>query len=216
MNWEVIPEVFFDVVARVVPGSVLLLAALLVSEGPAEGGRELIKYLSGATFGTGLVFVLFAYFIALILKQIWDLIELRLQKKKGTNDPDPLYKIYCDIKAKDQPGRVELPDTRIVISCISRSLPDEGLRLLKIQAEKNLCEVMLAGLPVLLLFGVWQLAREPRLGLAWLLFALVVCVASFFSWRAGLETLFRHDLCALWRLLEVAGKDFVITPVKEG
>ncbi len=217
MKWEVIPEIFFDLVARVLPGSLVLLAALLLSEGPAEGGRNLVTYTSDATFASGLVFALLAYFTALILKQVWDVVEPRVKKKsKGTPDGNPLYKIYCDIKAKDQPARVELPDIRIVLSCIRHSLPDEGLRLLKIQAEKNFCEVMLAGFPALLLLGSWQLFREPNLGQAWLLLTLLVSGLSFHSWRAGLEDIFRHDLCALWRLLEIAGKDFVINPKKEG
>lgn len=215
MNWQVIPEIFFDLIARVVPGSFLLLMALLVSQGPEKGVRELVRYTSSSSAGAVLAFALVAYFTAVVLKQAWCFFESRVKRKnsEGNTGQDQVYKTYCAVRAKDQLARAEyLPDSRIILSCILRSLPEEGLRLLKIQAEKNLCEVILPGLVVLLVLNSWLLFSVPSesFGRVWLLFMIVVSGLSFFMWRADLEGLFQRDFCALWRLLEVAGKDFVL------
>jgi len=221
MNWEVIPEIFFDLVARVVPGSLLLLTAFLVSQGPEKGLPDLVRYASSAGFGSVLAFALVAYFIAVVLKQAWCFLGSRVRRtsSKGSSSEERIYQVYSAVRVKDQVSRANhLPDRRIMFSCIRHSLPEEGLRLLKIQAEKNLCEVVLPGLAVLLLFDSWLLFNVPyeSFGRTWLLIVMVVSWLSFFSWKADLEELYQRDLCALWRLLEVAKKDFVLNAEEEG
>jgi hypothetical protein len=217
MSWAVVPEIFFDLLARVVPGSAILLAALVVILGPEEGVEALVEHAAGASLGSISAFVLAAYLTAVVLKQVWELFESRFGRRAEGSNRDKIYEIYCGVRGKDQLARADyLPDDRIILSCIRRSLPDDGLRLLKIQAEKNLCETLLPGLASLLLLDLWFLFFSgASFGRAWLLLLIAVSWLSFFRWRESLEILFRHDLCALWRLLEVAGRDFVLAAEKE-
>jgi hypothetical protein len=213
MSWEVVPEIFFDLVARVVPGSLLLLMALLVAQGPKAGVRELGEYVSAAGVNSVLAFTLAAYFTAVVLKQVWRFLAARVTKKRKRSDKnaeqDDLYRVYSAVRVKSPVARAEeLPESRIVLACIRRSLPEEGLRLLKIQAEKDLCEVLLPGLIALSLLDGWFLFsdRVETVGRTCLLLFNLFSWLCCFSWRKDLERLFEQDLCALWRLLEVAGK----------
>ena len=58
MNWGLIPEVFFDVIARLVPGSLFLVGALAVHFGPKRFAEGLPSALPSANLAALLLFYL--------------------------------------------------------------------------------------------------------------------------------------------------------------
>lgn len=79
------------------------------------------------------------------------------------------------------------------------------MRLLKLQAEKNICEVLIPGFGILLLADVWLIAARSsselteRISLGVL---LVIFGLACWSWRKTLERLFLEGLSSLERLVE--------------
>src|SRR6185369_3281235 len=123
MNWDLIPEVFFDLIARVLPGSLFLIGGLAVQLGPEELVRVSGQALPSANAASLLLFVLLAYFVGILLKGIWEFLAARVTPRVAADRTD------------DRP----LSDD---ILTIREQIPSGASRLLKLQAEKNMCEVL--------------------------------------------------------------------------
>ena len=95
-------------------------------------------------------------------------------------------------------------------------MPAEASWLLKLQAEKNICEVLVPGLGILFLGNFWLIAANPsgdlteRIALE--LVFLVSGVACW-SWRKSLEHLFVEGLAFLQRLSEEPQSEQRVRPV---
>ncbi len=183
MNWSLVPEVFFDLIARVVPGSLFLVGAFAVHLGPPRFARVLAETLPSANLAFLLLFGLLAYFVAIVLKEVWDLGLAIARRRVG------------DSHSRSDP-----------FLSIRQRIPSEASRLLKLQAEKNMCEVLVPGLAILLLGNVWKIAAAPsgdlreRIGLAAI---LLVSGLACWRWRQSLERLYR---CGL-NILENMGEE---------
>jgi hypothetical protein len=46
MNWGVIPAIFFALIGRIVPGSLLMVLAVLIARGYREGIEDILKQAS--------------------------------------------------------------------------------------------------------------------------------------------------------------------------
>lgn len=183
MNWGLVPEVFFDLIARLLPGSLFLVGALAVHLGPQGFVEVVVEELPSAGLATILLFGLLGYFAAIVLKELW---ELGGAAGRGA--------------ATEAGAHDALPGIR------SR-MPTEAARLLKIQAEKNVCEVMIPGGILLLVGDIWTILAHPsplpegRVALGGV---LLISLVAFWRWRASLERLYGRGLTALERLAEDA------------
>jgi hypothetical protein len=185
MNWDFIPEAFFDFIARLLPGSLFLVGAFAVYVGPQTFAEALASPSSSANFGSLPLFALFAYFAAIVLKEIWEFgawIGARFVSRKA--------------------GRVGPSDDFLRIR--SR-MPAEVTWLLKLQAEKNICEVLVPGLGILFLGNLWLIAPLPwgdsteRIALG---LVLLISTAAFWRWRKSLERFYCEGLAIVKLLSE--------------
>ena len=180
MSWDLIPEIFFDLIARVVPGSLVLLCTGLVYVGPERACELLVSTVPAANLASVLLFGVVAYFAAIILSQLWDASAAVWLKKANARG----------VKPED-------------LSEIRRQMPTEAARLLKLQAEKNFCEVIIPGFSILLVVEVWFLFTRPDMPLGEhvpLLIGLAVVIALCLRWRAFLESLYLEGVTTLSRL----------------
>jgi len=181
MNWGLIPEVFFDVIARLVPGSLFLVGAFAVHFGPKTFAKALASALPSANFASLLLFGLLAYFVAIVLKEIWEFGARTVRGTAGGGGPSAPF---LDIR---------------------RRMPAEASWLLKLQAEKNICEVLVPGLGILFLGNLWLIAAPPsgdlteRIALG---LVLLISGVACWRWRKSLERLFVEGLEVLQRLSE--------------
>jgi len=176
MNWGLIPEIFFDVIGRVIPGCLLIMAAILVGLGPSRSLELILTTSSAMTISSLLLLVLCSYFVAVVMKQVWEAIRaLKTSKEQVTTEID------------------------IILHNIGRSLPAEAAKLLKIQAEKNFCEVLIAGLGVLLPIQLWLLWSGSMA--YWLFWAIVLSILACWRWRGDLEELHQKSVERLRPLL---------------
>ena len=180
MNWGLVPEIFFDVIGRVMPGCLLIVAAMSVGLGPRRASELILPSALGIGASALLLLALASYFVSVTLKQVWEWIgAMRKQKASG--------------------------DFSVILHTIGRSQPAEAARLVKIQAEKNFCEVMIAGLGVLVPIDLWFLwagseaVTRERL---WLLGAMLLSILTSWRWRLRLETLYRSSIETLKSVAE--------------
>jgi hypothetical protein len=183
MSWGLVPEIFFDLIARVVAGSLVLLCSGLVYFGPERSYELLVSTVPSANLASLLLFAVVAYFVAIILSQVWDASVSVLPKKAHADgaNPDDIFVVRA-------------------------RAPDEAARLLKIQAEKNLCQVVVSGFGILLVVEVWLLltgTEKPVIGerIA-VLVGMAVTIALCWRWRASLDSLYNEGLATLRRLVE--------------
>jgi hypothetical protein len=182
MDWSLIPEVFFDLIARVVPGSLFLVGAFAVHLGPTGFAGVVVEKLPDTNLAFLLLFGLLAYFVAIVLKEVWDLGPAIARRRVG------------DDRLRSDP-----------FLSIRKRIPAEALRLLKLQAEKNMCEVLVPGLAVLLYCDAWKIAAGPSGDLRERIALATVIIVSGFAcwrWRQSLERLYRCGLMTLENLIE--------------
>jgi hypothetical protein len=187
MNWDLIPEIFFDVIGRGVPGALFLVGTFAVHFGPTRFAQEVAEILPSANLAFLLLFWLLAYFVAIVLKEVWDLgnaiiTRSRVEKFEGDHPrPNPFFSIRM-------------------------RFPKESSWLLKLQAEKNLCEVLIPGLTLLFFSNACRIAAETSgyLGER-TAFATILLMSGFacWQWRKSLEVLYLHNL----EILENLGKE---------
>jgi hypothetical protein len=188
VNWGVIPEVFFDIIGRIVPGTLLILAAIAVSLGPGSAIARVADTPRSLGVATLLILAILAYFTAIVTKQIWDWV----------------YGLLLVIRRGKQSAEQTLVDDVFVTIYEARSeLPAEGYRLLKIQAEKNLCEVMITGLILLLPLNLWLLwlGPDPDNGRLVLAAAMLLSILACWSWRRTLDAIYQECLRELRDIL---------------
>jgi hypothetical protein len=151
-------------------------------------------------------------------------VRLRAQQRSRTD----LLTVYSSVRGRwgvEKPLGADpllgicLPQSGVILSTIRRVLPVEGYRLLKIQAEKGLCEALIPGLLLLLILDGWLLLAtswRPKGGLllmaswldrGWLLLGLFVALGALLAWRRALEAVYLNSLCVLWHLLETTPGD---------
>ena len=185
MSWGLIPEIFFDLIARVVAGSLVLIGSGLVYFGPEAFSELLVSTVPSANLASLLLFGVVAYFVAIVLSQVWDVSVSVLPRKARADgaNPDDIFVVRA-------------------------RLPDEAARLLKLQAEKNLCEGVVSGFSILLVVGVWLLrTRAEKLVIGEhiaLLVGMAVTIVLCWRWRASLDSLYNEGLATLRRLVETS------------
>ena len=206
MDWNVIPEIFYDIIARVIPGSVLVLAATMIYLGPSKVIKSLLSDSTEIDAWQILLFLLLAYLAAVVTEQGWNIVgdeekreRKRREKKKSEEEAVPSKPIEVE-KAQDAPFNKERAFFRI-----RKDLPQEASRLLKIQAEKKLGEVLIVGFsalwPVDLLFCIF--GSPPYRGeRAFLLIAIALPIFSCWKWRMCLEKQYSDTLRMLQGILD--------------
>lgn len=98
-NVNVIPQVFYDIIARIVPGMILIGSGVIVHLGPDEAIVEIEKFIGSKdtintiSFSFGAALILSSYFLSLVImgfrhfaKRHWD--KLFKKDNKDSNSAD--------------------------------------------------------------------------------------------------------------------------------
>lgn len=75
MNFSFVPQVFYDLIARLVPGSILVCSSILVFKGPEKCFTYYHKLLEGGWTPSFFIigsFLLVAYILAIVLSGFWE------------------------------------------------------------------------------------------------------------------------------------------------
>lgn len=153
-----IPQVHYDFLARVIPGSAVIVGALYLRNGPSRGINFVLREMCEqdhswvCRFGVGL---LAAYLIGLIIGELGELLAGRALERR-----DAKLEVGLMRECLDDHGRALKAVGREPVAILSDDLPNtdlmaeqltvvdrySGSRLLALSAERRLCLVLAFGL----------------------------------------------------------------------
>jgi len=163
--WGWLPNVYYDFLARIVPGAAVVLGAVYLREGPYRGIGFVMRVVCEPEpwvprFAVGL---LAAYFIGLIIGELGELVAGRLLEHRDLEKGLAVARECLDEHnrtAEISGGRPlevlpeELPTIGLMAEEIAVADPHTGGRLLALSAERRMCLVLALGLFLLAMFNV--------------------------------------------------------------
>lgn len=198
VSW--IPQIFYDLIGRVLPGVVVLVSSLLLFQDSARS-RSLVIFLfteSGAPLSVMLLIgLVLSYLVGVLLGAIgfffqgneWNVRPPELSKDEG---PDLRNK---ELLRSFMYDAVQLHD------------PQAGARLAKLAAEQHMCRVLMVGFIALGLLQTCLYVAGSRSGTFWATIALfLVVVLSSWLFHRHLDIRATRLLTNLWWLHELAMK----------
>jgi len=156
-----IPQVYYDFLARVVPGSAVVLGVLYLRHGPSRGINFAFRVICEqghswvCRFGIGL---LAAYLIGLILGELGELLAGRVLRRRDSEVAKGFMRECLDdhSRALEAVGREpvalqldDLPDAGLMAEQLTLVDHYSGSRLLALRAERRLCLVLAFGFFIL-------------------------------------------------------------------
>ena len=188
-----IPKVHYDFVARVIPGSAVILGAYYLKDGPSRGVgfvlREMCEQDQSWVFRLG-VGLLAAYLIGLIIGELGELLAGRALERRDAELETGFMRECLDdhSRALKAVGRApvtllpdDLPDSDLMAEQLTVVDRYSGSRLLALLAERRLCLV--------LAFGFFMLAVGN----------LLLYSADLLHKRLAVEGLLLVGMLVLWR-----------------
>jgi len=225
---SVIPQICYDVIVRLAPGSVIIGSAYVVIVGPGKA-LEGFRHLWGSSidhwspsFAALLIVLLGSYLISILLTGVWEWLHGKV-KAYGW-DGDAFMTCWSEAKAQVEAagdplrypateGESSPPDRHLMFDFVRFRDRDAGAQLLKLRAELRMYEVLAAGwfsLVVMHLFyillSVSHLRYSPSyhnemIGRLFGNAVLVGLVAAMLGLRSRLKHLYSISLCRHWLFL---------------
>jgi hypothetical protein len=166
---ELIPQVFYDAIARLTPGLVIIFSTGIIWFDETASLRQgLLSQLKETPFYTGVEFIIAAYVTAFFVegvrkatkglrakvasilrrKSVEDL--MNAQWSKAWNQ----FSAVFDTHTESKPNR---PSVAIAIDAIRLAKPDVGSRIVKLRAEVSMCKTLVVGWTCLLIVFIVQI-----------------------------------------------------------
>lgn len=230
MPLDLIPQVFYDLIARIIPGTVLIIASYLTVLGPKKAIDTLVsvavtipperKILNVWLFA---LLMILAYVLSMIVHELWSLASKAItsvdkknqkkEKKSKEKKKEPPKRVCFEQDGKirkcfEEPAlgfeSSDLPATHVMHDHLRLYSPSEAYRLLKLRAERNLCEVLFTGFLLLALVNILLWYHEFKWPIPdWtvLELALVLGLVTLWNGRKRFDELYRKGTCTAWLLL---------------
>jgi hypothetical protein len=166
MSWSIIPQFFYDILARMAPGGLMIVAAVIVLGGPAfalDNLLEMAEQSATATTVKVAIFLAVSYFVAVVLAEFWEMIPRRLLRQRFKDLADEANQKRLDehcvaMKALGKPSPIrsikEMPEAFAMLDQLRPIAFDEAMRLLRLRSDQRLCHVAIVGLTILFIINV--------------------------------------------------------------
>lgn len=211
MNWTWIPQLFSDLLGRIVPGAALMVVSYLVAVRPTQAIVNLTGtlYEKLFTLGPALIFLLFSYLIGFIMGQLWILL---LGKRAAITKAEVEATQGCHGQCLDEHNKLQtslgmpplalstndLPRTFVMHDHLRFVAGAEAQRLLKLRSEKRLCHVIVLGFTVLGLVNLAYLSTQAHFDRLVLEVLLIASIVSCWKRSLRLEKQFVNGTCIAW------------------
>jgi len=224
MPLSLIPQVFFDLIARVIPGCVVVITWYLTILGPNKALNTIITASSKQNifnFWSFALLIILSYILGLILNELWSLTFKRIKDKilKGKKKKYIESCISENNKIRKCFGESELrlthedlPSLHVIHDHLRLFSDSEAYRLLKLRAEARLCEALFTGLLPLPIINILFWYNYSRLFMMDRFFIeLTAIVAIIVFWRKSnrFEKFYIRGTCISWLFF-----NFPIGPLK--
>lgn len=213
---QLIPQIVYDLIARLIPGFTLLLTAYLLWKSRI---RELfsINEGNGVSFFLVALLILLSYLIALFIEGLWCFPRSYWNKSRwGRSSKRRIEKIViesmqgagCRILSRI-PDVKELPDTSIAYDILRMKKSDIGANLVKLRAETQLCRSLILGwflLSIAVIIGLrFGLRSNESTFAAMPILVIVFCLLYRHRFRRYLWSLYSHWLLVVYPAGELLG-----------
>jgi hypothetical protein len=171
---SIIPQLFYDIIGRIIPGVVLLFCIFMVYFGPENtakfftsivGKKEQVVEVSFYLF---LISVILSYVVSNIAQGISVIFSKKNKKRKREKWKEVLDDLRSDLeKVTDnlllnKKIRVEdIPSTGFIYDYIRLRLPSAGARIAKIRAECHMCSVFVSGMSGIAVWNLVNIIASP-------------------------------------------------------
>jgi hypothetical protein len=223
-----IPETFYDLIGRIGPGALLLLAAFVTWLGPAQARWEIHNFFNYSHnkeewFYFGVILFL-AYLVGVGLPALWDWLAKPERFKTLRHPSLGVAEQRCkswELTEKLIAGKVSdwRPDAELLVRYVNVHFAAEGFLLVKIKAEEYFCKTMITGLILILGLAIVSpgcaLFRNGDSAASGLLAgAMALSALSCWLWKGYLSGRYEDDLRNLTYLAAVGQPPGAVPPAE--
>jgi hypothetical protein len=186
---EIVPQASYELVGRIIPGTVVIVTLAVVAMGPARALvflDQTVIHSEPALSGWAMVLVIMAaYVLAFVLDGVWQIPAC--VRRRGVRPPPP------DLRA---------PSTSLKFDMVNQELPKAGAWLTKLYAETNTTQVLVIGWLFGAAMNAYFLAASFSADRLWLEAVLMVGIIGALAVRNSIATTREISLENLWVLLK--------------
>lgn len=208
--WGWIPQAYYDFLARVIPGGTLILVTLFVRHGADRGFRFVLNLIceegsaSLCRLGIG---ILASYLVGLIIGGLGELLADSVLRRAEWALEDETKNVCLEEHNRSQAAIGNpildvapdaLPSTTLMREQLRIAAPNEASRLLKLSAERRLCQALVLGLGSMAVINLLIAIRQPILDRLWIEFGLVLLALVLWRRSTRLTERLVRDACVSW------------------
>lgn len=186
---EVVPQVSYEIVGRIIPGIIVILSLVVVAKGPTQA----VMYLDEAVIHPDpalsvwavVLMVIAAYVLAFALDGVWQIPACVRRRGEKPCQPD-----------------LQAPSTSLKFDVVNQKLPKAGAWLTKLYAETNATQVLITGWVVSAAINIYCLVTAFSVERLWLEVGLIAGTIGAVAVRNSITTTREDSLENLWVLLQ--------------
>lgn len=202
---DLVPQILYDLIARVIPGVSILLAVYISSKGPTIALNHIVSLIYGKinlTFSMLVILLIISYTISIILfglihliKNIYLFIFLRKNNKRRVSILDPIEDIEEEFKF-NKPSEPFMYDTIRVKS------NEAGVRLVKLRAEGHSAQILIAGIIISLIINTWFLIHDFKFERLILSIIYLFIIIGAINFNKYITARYKVNLKNHWKILK--------------
>ena len=210
MSLSLVPQIFYDLIARVVPGFVVILAWYTAVLGPDKAISTIINNRNVFEFWLFALLVTLSYVLSFILDELWSLTFYKInhnitENKKGeyirscVDDNNKIRECFGESNVEFKGGR--LPSVYAMHDHLRLYSESEAYRLLKVRAEVRLCEGLFIGflfLPIINVLFWFNDSKTFMPDRAALELLVIFAIFTFWKGRNQFEKFYTIGTCRSW------------------
>ncbi len=186
---EVVPQVSYEIVGRIIPGTIVILSLVVVAMGPTQAVMyldEAVIHPDPALSGWAVVLMIIAaYILAFVLDGVWQIPACVRRRGEKPRQPD-----------------LQAPSTSLKFDVVNQELPKAGAWLTKLYAETNTTQVLITGWVVSAAINIYFLVTAFSVERLWLEIGLIAGTMGAVAARNSITTTREDSLENLWVLLQ--------------
>lgn len=211
--WDLVPQVFYDFIGRVMPGAVIMITGYLLVFGPDRAVKIVSRTSAKPSLlnlWSFLLLALAAYVVGIVMGQIWIITFGKIRSKSRKEAAQQCMKLGVTQynKVKKALGKselalnlTELPDFFIMLDHLRVCSSTESSRLLKLRAEKRLCQGLFVELGILSIVNIYFMygfSEEFFTARVVLEIFMIITMFCCWTWMVRLERYFMTGTCLAW------------------
>lgn len=187
---EVVPQISYDIVGRIIPGITVIVCLLVAVMGPNQAltylDRSIIHPNPTLSGWAVVLLVIAAYILAVILDGFWQTPACIRRQRQRCPPSKP---------------SLEAPSTSLKFDVVNQKLPKAGAWFTKLYAETNLAQVLIIGWSISAAINFYFLITDFSSERLWFEVILIAATVGAVAVRDSISTTHEDSLDNLWLFL---------------